>query len=644
MLAQTKNSPMSKPVVFELSRSHLITNPIQNILLSQSSPCWHNQISEMISVEPFVYKIGRCVLHSFTYCIREQKIKQPLFEDVSSSLALIGCDILDETHLWRLSKELIKESAEVLVSLPSKIYHKIQNTFHEAVVKNVTDRRSVAIDIHFEEAPEKALEAPDVLNPIKALLANPAQGYVDYLNLYSHGSPKLITLEHVHRFAKEFFSNIAVYGACAVSAQPLHVLKTSYDSQVVVHNEAGKCSLYPIFERFRWKGSFKIVFLVLKVSDVFSPCGISVSNDKKEASRELAFRRHADIAPLLTPLTVGWEAGVQTIMIHGWASKGTLHDALKTAYTLKEKDSLVLQLLDKMHIFHQHALHKDLSTTNLLVNSTSSGLTLYVNDVGTSVMKSETDDLKIVTTNSTNLAPELIARCAPTHGLFWDHVFPCEITADEWELSERFTIGHIILQIYLGESPYKSLQKDQEIHARHPLTKLPFNVIYADYRMRYQLEGYLSSVDADEIISAYQLAFIEYYNFNLKPRAAPFSESEEGGAKASNKHTEEMKEALFIQHFSDPDLRHQLDPYLGASAAQVVHLWKKAYSRMQKAFNFDYYGDLARIILTTGPLTTAFPDIESLMGGRIKAVLPLLDLDPSKRPALANIAAALRAL
>lgn len=65
---------------------------------------------------------------------------------------------------------------------------------------------------------------------------------------------------------------------------------------------------------------------------------------------------------------------------------------------------------------------------------------------------------------------------------------------------------------------------------------------------------------------------------------------------------------------------------------------------MNREATHVHYGDLARLISDQSvPIGERIPDLKHVAGGRMEVILPLLDLDPLRRPSLMEIKEALQA-
>lgn len=423
-------------------------------------------------------------------------------------------------------------------------------------------------------------------------------------------------------------------------------MKLDTGTQIILHKNAGLIDLYPLFEKFLWKGSYKTVFLSLKISQTLTPAGLSTSEDIEESKKEIFFRKHAQIAPLLTPLYLEWEAETQYNLVHGWAARGTLQDVILKPMSLAEKDEIACQLLEKMSVFHQFAIHKDLNINNIIVDHTAAGIQVHINDVGGSALKTNAEDMKEVAVNSYNLAPELLRECAKTQGYFWDSLFEADFSASQWELSERFQVAIMISQIYLGTHPYSLLQNKASIEEKYPLRDLAFRDLRTLYASCYKLDEFLSSIELEELKKCYVIAYDRMHSKELSKFSALIqtTAAELLGTSIDSEERQKEHEELALHHFNTLSLRQNLEPYLEDLKETTNLLYRAAYKRMDFTCRTEVYSDLAKIIAEASrPLIELVPDLPARTEGRIVALLPLLDLDPSKRPPLQTILSSFKA-
>lgn len=517
-----------------------------------------------------------------------------------------------------------------------------------------------------------SIERPPVVidhfRVMKQVLTRPDMYHDAFWTRYPQDCFKLITKQHVHQVAQKFFANIGAYYATLTSPTRLNVF---YDEQsyTVIHKHAGSVRMFVFFRALSWSGSFKTVKLGLKIDAILSPCGFTKTDNQQEILNEIKIRTHAPLAGLSTPLyNFHTQKDVFHFMIHGWASEGSLADFLKKPRSMVEKDHLVTLLLDKMSLFHKHAVHKDLSISNILVDHTSGVLQLYLNDFGCSILGEDPLESKVMSTRSMYLAPEMIRRSFGVISEYdWEEVFEGPFTQEDWVKHERFQVAVLISEIYLGQNLYQKYHR-----LKKPIFYKSYEEIRADNKLCYQLERYFED-RLEELKSVYYRAFGRFYwtllddssykhrlpygRHNMsRPdpmyRGTRFPDLSEDLVLTNqddftNPALCQQYDDLFEEIYCDESKRGLLDTSLDETGrAFVESFYKKAFSNLKSY----YFKALAKFKADCDdPMTEIIDEVlgsyeapyKDQLRSRLVALLPLLDYDPTKRPPFETIKEAL---
>jgi hypothetical protein len=637
-------------IAFPVDRAYFRQNEshVETLFLTAGHDNWMSHIQEHLKVPLLVARTDRFVMSALGFK-EGNDLFTPNELQIRTSLSTLGIDPDQPEMLCANMKTWMYEKTQVIIQFPLKIYHVVKSSPEDVIHQIFTKSQSMAFHIQLlplslEASPQIALKAPDPLDKVRQFLTHPNQAHIDYTTNYTSGSAKFITKTFFKKIFCDLSSKTDVLVDFATSSMNLQTIKGASQTQYILHRSKSDVRIFALFDEKHWKGSYKIVLPVILVSPTPVLLGVSVSSDLAEAKQELFFRKHPEISKTLTSLHLYWESPDQANFIHGWANKGTLKDALKTPFSIEERDSLVIQFLEKMAIFHDHALHGDINSMNALVNRTSSGLTLYINDVGSSSLKNNPTGSKTIATNCYNLSPEIIKVCQPSHGYHWNYIFETELSFEQRMLGERFTCGRIALEIYLGKDPFRALQNEDVIRTMFPLIDTSFMVLRTQYAQCYQLDCYLNSTEKPRLRLFYKEAFDRYMSTPITSVYNALSDFIISATYTPALDTLSGISHKFSDYFENPDLRAKLEAYLSAeNSLEVEDIYRSAYRRMQETFISTAYGDLAKVIaLSDQRLEQMRPSLGLLDGGRLETLLPLIDLDPAKRPDLRTIVAALK--
>ena len=602
-------------IAIDIPKAAFLRSVSNNLLITQSNPCWQVTAKDLLKVAPLILRTNRCVIHALGYqsvgglFTPSLKLVDKVFKSLrffpSSESSLIG---LCETKLMEESRLVLKED-------PFSIVHQTKKSAHV-----LTTDLAIALDICVLPSPAYPIKGDDILDPIKEIFSSPETAFSKYQTRFPAGTAQKVTLELIQNLARDFFTSFSDFENFASSSSELRGFDSISGRQLILRKTGGVMSIYPVLSEFNWKGTYKTVVLALKINSTITPVGISITADKIEAKTEIAFRQHPELSKVLPPLEFFWDCTDQLNLSHGWASMGTFAEVCKKVIPIEVKDLLAIQLLKKMELFHQYACHKDLNPRNVVVDFSNDTWTLWINDVGLSCLKDDAAQITLVATNSYNLAPEILKEVIPLRGHFWSAAFDHPITALQWEYNERFMVGQMLCELYLGERLFPLLpgyaEILSEIQKKYQITAMAFESL--TLTQKYKLDQYFSAERFKQIKEVYR---ISYKNICKKIE-----------------YTEDDEEN-FSEIFEDPNRRIILEAGISLEdKAQIYKLYALAHNKMKMEYVKEEYAALAHVISTIDkPICELIPKLKTETSGRLKIFSLLLDLEPSKRPSFTQI-------
>jgi len=590
-----------------------------NLLITQSDPCWQVTAKDLLKVAPLILRTNRCVIHALGYQT-EGGLLTPSLKLVDKVIKSLHLFPSSESSLIGLCEsKFMEESRLVCKEDPFSIVYHTKKSAHL-----LTTDLALALDICVLHSPAYPIKGNDILDPIKEIFSSPETAFSKYQASFPAGTAQKVTLELIQSLARDFFTDFSKFVDFVSSSGELAGFESVSGRQMIVRKTGGVMSIYPVLSEFYWKGTYKTVVLALKINAAITPMGISSTADKIEAKTEIAFRQHPELSKVLPPLEFFWDCTDQINLSHGWASMGTFAEVCKKVIPIEVKDLLAIQLLKKMELFHQYACHKDLNPRNVVVDFSNDTWTLWINDVGLSCLKDNAAQISLVATNSYNLAPEILKEVIPLQGCFWSAAFDHPITALQWEYNERFMVGQMLCELYLGERLFPLLPGYAEIlgeiRLKYHIAAMAFESL--TLIQKYQLDQYFSAERFKQIKEVYRIC---YKNMCKKIE-----------------YTEDDEED-FSEIFEDPNRRIILEAGISLEdKAQIYKFYALAHNKMKMEYVHQEYAALAHVISTIDkPICELIPKLKTEAGGRLKIFSLLLDLEPSKRPSFTEILAIL---
>lgn len=626
-------APLSS-VCLPCGKSDFITTDEENFFITASKTSWMTHIHALYGLDPLTVKVGHILVRAF--CFEEGVgLVLPDLKQLSTKASILGLDVSNEAKLVHLIKTLPGSKSDIFLSLPLKICNLTPSSFNV-----ITYKKCVIVELTKNLEPEACLSISKSLLPQISCLSNLSKSLSAYRSRFPLGTYQLINEAAVQNVAKLFFQTIPFFEEFIASEHLINVTHSSDTVQfIATKTPEASLDIYALFIKNCWKGSYKLVIQGLKITDQLLPIGASISDISEtdsEAKKEIAFRRHPHIGRVLTPLLFNWSAREQDNMIHSWACFGTLHEFLRKnpALGLASLDIISLQMLESLEIFHSHhAVHKDLTSDNFVLDGAEGTLKVFINDVGSSCFSEDEEELHTVATHGYNMAPELLQKCITLKGNFWHSIFKVPVSFEEWVASERFQIACLITKVYLGKTPFEFACKRDEIWDLFPAMRVQFTD-YTSQASCYRLDQYLEIEDRALLTRAYDKAFSLYY---------PTLPGKEG-LDPDHLEGEQQFEYLsaFVEIFNS-EFRVTLKAFLGKDEAAVKALYKKAEKIMAARFQEAFYGALNLFIASSKtPPQELIPASHAKIKARLDALTPLFNLDPSKRPNLSTIRAALQ--
>jgi hypothetical protein len=495
----------------------------------------------------------------------------------------------------------------------------------------------------------------DPLFTIRKTLSDPKLALGLMKEMHGPVIAQTLTNTLISNFAKTFFSNLGLIYDTLNVKDPLLGVRLGQKYYMFILKVGIRPDFFVIFRGLSFNGSYKQVYLGAKIAESITPIAFSHSTSFQEGIKEIAFRQNTVLSKVLLPLHHQWTNIAQTSvsMITTWATEGTLQDCILRNPTLEKKDFLALKLLECMSKFHHKAVHKDLHWSNVLVNREGGEISLFLNDVGLSAKADEKEVLNIVGTSSIYLAPELIRRFAPLHGYFWQDAFYDEMSFDDWIKSERYQVGNLLSLIYLGKTPHTFLVDLARINDTYPKERKNFDVLRKDFLDCYSLaESFLDDDERWDLEAEYKEAFQLYYDelpyfqgcvYKTSGHETTLDLSRDYMTYLEEEVEAAVYDGFFDEMYADWDRRLILESYLKEKVKENTdQFYLKAFNRMKASYSEDLKAALAETIaLVTEPLAEALPRYATLEDGRMEAILPLFDQDPTKRPDFETIRQAL---
>lgn len=596
----------------------------ENSLITASNRSWMVDLKSLYNFDPVVKIFRNVIMRAFNF---DESIgfTNPDEASLLGKTQILGFDLSRNEQWAPFIKNLPYKISSIFLTTPRKL------TLLDKVNRDIVRHKKwFVVEFSTQAALDPLLDlrilpiAPQLQAQTSCLL-NIDTALQTYCSRFFEGSYSLIDESLVKKVAQVFFMNMARLNDCMTFKNRVIIIDShSYGLDLIISKHP-EFNIYAFFLDHTWKGSYKTVFLGVKITDELHPVGLSesdISTSSCEAKKEILFRQHPDISKVLTPLYFVWEEPQKHYMIHSWSGLGSLHDFLNSEkpQPLADLDQIALQMLTSLDTLHKSgAVHKDLSSQNFLVDSQGGKVTIFINDVGSSCLRHEKHELYRVTTCSTNLAPELLNKCIPRAGHHWDTIFEMPLNFNDWVYNERFQIAILILSVYLGKNPYLTISTHKELYERLlNIQATPSEDLSLDPNC-HSLDKYLNLGEKNQLIAFYMTAYLAY-NKAIK-----------GGGEVSFS-------TLFCS-----ESRVNLNPYLGNKKPLVNNLYTQAYRKMQNLFKNQFYKSLALFIASNKkPIVELLPKMDKKMEARINALSPLLDLDRAKRPDLITIRAALQ--
>lgn len=627
-------------------------------LITEGAKLVFEKLKEFFDLEPYEIVLGKFKLRAYEL-LCDSTAGRPEESDVTRTLASLGFESTQE-GIEALKKSIGDVEAKMTLKKPLEVFLQIRDK-----LVDFSSKKILGIDLEEQFSLIKGPAPIDPLSKIKHITMNIRAYHELYQDTFNSGTHKIASLEQLTEIAQATIAKLGEFYKALRDKKEISCVKLNPKFVAIFTSRHEINALYVIFKKHKWSGSFKNVYFGIRLKDSLMPVGLSSTDEEIEFNKEVALRRHPELSHLLTTMHLEWSEGQYFNMIHSWASRGTLDDALCYDLPIQQKDIFALQLLSKMHIFHQYAVHKDLKTTNLLIDRVGESLNLIINDVGSSCFRDDEKSLKEVTTNAVFLAPELIRRCAGVSGYFWDDLFELDISFDDWIMSERYQVGLIIAEIYLGESIHKMIHDARAVKAKFPLRNLPFEAMTKDTKLLYRLDTYLQAEHKDKLQEIFAEALAKKQaQIQSKASAGGGLETEDNQScynladflmmallKAESKPKslvpdaaeglEEPKDdnSFKQQLFETTTLRDDLHEFLDESAfSKLYDVYSELYGIMQRKLSIALYEDMAKMIAHLSSRVDSYlGPIPRKERKRLEAIFPLLDLDPSKRPDLNKV-------
>lgn len=563
---------------------------------------------------------GHFEASAFTICSKK-KFTLPTTDEVKDKIEKLGIDVLTGEDLFKFRQQILNKNISLTISLPNELAWSADLAFQKA-----TYDKLYFLNLSFKHIPHLALPPPDSLSNIKRHVSFPLDAYMKYKEFFPHGSCNLIKLEDIEKVSQLFMKNFEKITS-DLSSIPVGGYKLYVDGlNLILFNNSGQFNLYAIFDQHAWRGSFKAVYLGVKLAQDLSPIGFSVTKIYKNSHLESIFRDLAIFDGLITKKELAWRDHLNDYLIHSWSSLGTLEECLKLKLTLESKDSIALTLLRKVAEFHKYAVHKDLHTGNILIDQTKNHTQMYLNDLNSSVLKSTSQGIDWMTTNAINLSPELIFRALVfKNKLTWSEEFQLNLTHNDWELAERYQVGKIIAQMYLGVDPFEIAFDRSHVLAKYPLHKFSFQEIDAVPGLNYELDPYLEPQQLDQIQDIFNQAFSIYYErilcFDLENL--------------------ETFNTLSDEYFRDKGKRYALEPYLSQADINVIDIhYNDAFKKMHQMLASELLTERLKFsIIFKHNIFEKVPEpLKAGLHSRLACISSLLDENPQSRPQLDIVA------
>jgi serine/threonine protein kinase len=631
-----------------------LTVPVSKHLLAASADChflviagrpdWLVHAALFLKATPFQMKVGSVALGALAFS-QSHGLFTPSNEGLNKFISANGIDPKSEESLAFFESRINKEPAVLCFHTPLGIS-----------VKTCTKETRLDLPRFFllniyivPTAPLPELYKEFNIHAFRDLsycLKYPKKAFEYHQKDLFHGLSKdVITAKSVETLAKSFWSmQRQLYKWLKEDADTLYV-SIDQDLSALYKKTARSCVMYGIFEKHVFRGGYKRVHMACKITQTIEDYGVAFCEDRKDLQNELRFRSHPEIAKLLTKFDFHVKIKRGYLVPHTWANCGSLSDVVSSPNLIPAfKHQLALQLLQKMHYFHSNgALHLDLHSKNMLVNYVGDHqLELFINDVGTSILKTEVDQAKKVTTLSAYLAPELLARIVPHKGYYWDDVFSLDFSIEDRELSERFQIGLMLYEIYFGQTLYEALVTDDDIRLEVPLFGLSFHESLGPHL--FYLDRYLSEDELADVETLLRDGFDRYYSTLEYTPGMPFypltmaNAPVEGLAddEESEERRAEIYDSIFDAHFKDPTKRFAMLQIIDDTiSGKVYDIYKEAHSSFKgetSRIRYTYYGKA--IATLSRPIPELIPGILEAHNGIMNAFMPLLSLNPQERPSL----------
>lgn len=598
----------------------------QNFLITASNRSWMVQLKSVYNFDPVVKIFRNVIMRAFNF---DENIgfTNPDEASLLGKTQALGFDLSKKEQWAPFIRTLPYALCRLFLTTPPKLTLLVKENLNL-----VTHKKWFVVEFSTQAALDPLVDL--FISPIlpqlegqTSCLLNIDTALKTYRSRFFEGSYSLVNEALLKKITRLFFMKMSCLNDYILSENKLMILESNPLKLNLVISKKPELTIYAFFLDRSWEGSYKRVFLGVKITDKLEPVGLSesdISASVCEVEKEIFFRRHPHISKVLTPLFFDWkEKETQKhYMIHSWCGLGSLRAFLKSekSQSLPILDQLALQMLTSLDTFHKYgAVHKDLSSTNFIVDAQGDKIAIFINDVGSSCLQNNTKELRMITTSSNHLAPELLNKCIPIGGFHWDTVFEVPLNFKDWVYNERFQIAILILNLYLRTNPYLTISPLEKLHEQllelyaHQQTDLTLNPIC------HSLDEYLNPVQKNQLIGLYENAY-HGYNKAIK-----------GGGEVS-----------FSTLFYSKS-RVDLSPYLEDCKSLATLLYTQAYHKMCAAFENHFYSSVARFIVSnTTPIVKLLPKMDKKMEARIKALSPLLDLDRAKRPDLITIRAALQ--
>lgn len=582
------------------------------ILVSYAPADWIVHSLQTFNVSPYSKRIGSYVLDAF-YIEKQSGLKEPTLEKVNDIFKIFNAP-LNEPSLNQLVLNIQTNRAVLKIAHPLCITLEIGPQFLPEVLTNRTITL-INISKQIQFIPQTIPTVNKICDLVR-LFNNPDKALETYQSDAFHGTSKQISKTLIKKVGIYFRQKMGEIHQFSQTTEAMLIRKIDDEITVLIQNDAHKVILYSLFNKYCWKGGYKKVFLTAKIDHQISPIGISVTDDKKDFQKELLFRTKPELKPLMTTSHFKYRQGRNFYLGHGWACSGSLSSVNLDDISTDYRDSIALQLLQKMSVFHQYAVHKDLHTGNLLLDYDGASLQLFINDFGSSEMKEHPENMGSVITRSHNLAPEILKKVGPERSFQWSEPFSSDLSFEDWELCERFAIGQIILHLYLGYNPVFKTIDLSHLKSHYPLLNKSWKTLSKNindhFENLFHLDSHLEPDDIHELSELYLKSF-QVHQITQKPSFDEFVKD------IHNKKT-------LFSLLSDEDKE------------TVLTIYKDAHERMIDDYIIKSFALKAKAVCELSvPIDSLIKDMTLKIKKRIDAVITLCDLDPSKRPHLADI-------